>query len=159
MLQPGDTAPDIDALASDGKRFRLSAQANRLCTVVYFFPKAFTPGCTKETRRFRDNYPELELAGASIVGISTDDHELQCSFAESLSTPFPMIGDVDRAISGAYGVLWPIIERPRRVTFIINPLRTIEAVFQHEVQIAKHRDDVLRWVDTMYRNRRSSTVR
>ena len=90
MLNPGDTAPEIDALASDGKRFRLSAQAHKLCTVVYFFPKAFTPGCTKETRRFRDNYPELELAGASIVGISTDDHELQCSFAESLRAPFPL---------------------------------------------------------------------
>lgn len=155
MLKPGDIAPEIDALASDGKRFRLSAQVNKLCTVVYFFPKAFTPGCTKEARRFRDNFPELELAGASIVGISTDDHEKQCSFAESLRAPFPMIGDADRAISNAYGVLWPLIELPRRVTFIVNPLRTIEAVFQHEVQIAKHRDDVLRWVDTMYRNKRS----
>ncbi len=156
MLKPGEIAPDIDALASDDKRFRLSAQSHRLCTVIYFFPKAFTPGCTKETRRFRDNYPELELAGASIVGISTDDHELQCSFAESLRAPFPMIGDADRSISSAYGVLWPIIGRPRRVTFIVNPLRVVEAVFQHEVQIAKHGDDVLRWVDTMYRNRRLS---
>jgi hypothetical protein len=57
VLKPGDIAPDIDALASDGARFRLSAQATKLCTVVYFFPKAFTPGCTKEARRFRDNYP------------------------------------------------------------------------------------------------------
>ncbi len=157
MLKPGDTAPEIDALASDGKRFRLSAQATKLCTVVYFFPKAFTPGCTKETRRFRDNYPELELAGATIVGVSTDDHELQCSFAESLKAPFPMIGDADRSISSSYGVLWPVIGVTRRVTFIINPLRTIEAVFEHEVQIAKHRDDVLRWVDKMYRDRRSQT--
>jgi peroxiredoxin len=155
VLKPGDIAPDIDALASDGARFRLSAQATKLCTVVYFFPKAFTPGCTKEARRFRDNYPELELAGAGIVGISTDDHEQQCSFADSLRAPFPMIGDADRAISKAYGVLWPVIELPRRVTFIVNPLRIIEAVFQHEVQIAKHRDDVLRWVDKMYRERRS----
>jgi peroxiredoxin Q/BCP len=99
--------------------------------------------------------PELELAGAGIVGISTDDHEQQCSFADSLRAPFPMIGDADRAISKAYGVLWPVIELPRRVTFIVNPLRIIEAVFQHEVQIAKHRDDVLRWVDKMYRERRS----
>ena len=154
MLRPGDTAPEIDALASDGKRFRLSAQSNKLCTIVYFFPKAFTPGCTKETRRFRDNYPELTLAGASIVGISTDDHQLQCSFADSLRAPFPMIGDADRAISMAYDVLWPVIARPRRVTFIVNALRTVEAVFQHEVQIAKHRDDVLRCVDRMYRARR-----
>ena len=157
MLKPGDTAPDIDALASDGKRFRLAAQSGKLCTVVYFFPKAFTPGCTAETKRFRDNFPELELAGASIVGISTDDHDLQCSFADSLKAPFPMIGDADRSISTAYGVLWPVIGRPKRVTFIVNALRTIEAVFQHEVQITKHRDDVLRYVDQMYRMRRSTT--
>ena len=155
MLQPGDIAPDIDALASDGKRFRLAAQSSRLCTVVYFFPKAFTPGCTAETKRFRDNFAELALAGASIVGISTDDHALQCSFADSLRAPFPMIGDADRSISSAYGVLWPVIGRPRRVTFIVNALRTIEAVFQHEVQIAKHRDDVLRHVDEMFRARRT----
>lgn len=157
MLKPGDTAPEIDALASDGKRFRLSAQAAKLCTVVYFFPKAFTPGCTKETRRFRDNFAELQLAGASIVGISTDDHVLQCSFAESLRAPFPMIGDADKAISTAYGVLWPLIARPKRVTFVINPLRTIEAVFQHEIQISKHGDEVLRWVDQLFRSRRPAT--
>ena len=157
MLKPGDTAPEIDALTSTGDRFRLSAQSTKLCTVIYFFPKAFTPGCTAETRRFRDNFPELELVGASIVGISTDDHNLQCNFAASLGAPFPMIGDADRKISTAYGVLWPVIGRPRRVTFIVNALRTVEAVFQHEVQIAKHRDDVLRWVDQMYRMRRPQT--
>jgi len=154
LLRPGDTAPEIDALASDGQRFRLSAQSQKLCTVIYFFPKAFTPGCTKETRRFRDNYAELSLAGAVIVGISTDDHEMQCSFADSLRAPFPMIGDADKSISSAYGVLWPLIGRPKRVTFIVNPLRTVEAVFQHEVQIARHRDDVLRHVDVLYRARR-----
>lgn len=147
-------APEIDALTTQGDRFRLSAQANKLCTILYFFPKAFTPGCTRETRRFRDNWAELTLAGASIVGISTDDHATQCSFAESLRAPFPMIGDADRKIAGAYGVLWPIVERPKRVTFIVNPLRMIEAVFQHEVQIAKHRDEVLLWVDRLFRARR-----
>ena len=156
MLQPGEIAPEIDALASDGRRFRLSEQVGKLCTVVYFFPKAFTPGCTRETARFRDNWGELSLAGAAVVGISTDDHDTQCSFADSLRAPFPMIGDADRRISRAYGVLWPLIERPKRVTFIVNPLRTIEAVFQHEIQIAKHRDEVLLWVDRLYRARRGA---
>lgn len=154
-MQPGDTAPEIDARASDGKRFRLSAQTNKLCTVIYFFPKAFTPGCTKETMRFRDNFAELELAGATVVGVSTDDHATQCSFAESLRAPFPMIGDADKKISNAYGVLWPIIGLPRRVTFIVNPLRTIDAVFEHNVQIARHRDDVLLHVDRMFRAKRA----
>ena len=154
MLQPGDLAPDIDAFASDGKRFRLSAQTNKLCTVIYFFPKAFTPGCTKETMRFRDNFAELEIAGASVVGISTDDHETQCAFADSLRAPFPMIADADKRISTSYGVLMPLIRIPRRVTFIVNALRTIDAVFEHNIQIAKHRDDVLLHVDRMFRARR-----
>ena len=66
-----------------------------------------------------------------------------------------MIGDADRSIATAYGVLWPIIGRPKRVTFIVNALRVIDAVFQHEVQISKHRDDVLRFVDRLYRLRRT----
>jgi peroxiredoxin len=154
VLSAGDLAPEINATASDGHRFRLSAQSARLCTVIYFFPKAFTPGCTKETMRFRDNFAELEIAGASVVGISTDDHETQCAFADSLRAPFPMIADADKRISTAYGVLMPLIRIPRRVTFIVNPLRTIDAVFEHNIQIAKHRDDVLRHVDQMYRARR-----
>lgn len=154
MLQPGDTAPDIDALASDGRRFRLSAQTTKLCTVIYFFPKAFTPGCTKETMRFRDNYAELELAGAAVVGVSTDDHATQCAFADSLKAPFPMIADADKKISSAYGVLMPLIKIPRRVTFIVNALRTIDAVFEHNIQIARHRDDVLLHVDRMFRSKR-----
>jgi peroxiredoxin len=156
VLQPGDTAPEIEAPASDGTRFSLAAQSAKLCTVLYFFPKAFTPGCTAETRGFRDNYPELTLAGATLVGVSTDDHESQCAFAESLRAPFPMIGDEGKVIATAYGVLWPLLGRSKRVTFIINPLRTIEAVFRHEVQIARHNDDVLRYVDQMYRGRHPS---
>lgn len=153
MLNPGDIAPEIDAVANDGKRFRLSEQSTKLCTVIYFFPKAFTPGCTKETKRFRDNYAEITLAGAAIVGVSTDDQDTQCRFAESLRAPFPMIGDHDRKISTDYDVLWPLIGRPRRVTYIVNPLRKIEAVFQHEIQIVKHRDEVLLHIDRMFRAR------
>ncbi|HVJ90008.1 MAG TPA: peroxiredoxin [Labilithrix sp.] len=153
MLKPGDNAPDFDARDSSGNRFRLAEQATKLCTVIYFFPKAFTPGCSRETKRFRDNYAELGQAGATIVGISTDDHDTQCRFAESLRAPFPMIGDHDKKISTAYGVLWPVLGRPRRVTFIVNSRRIIEAVFQHELQISKHLDDVLQHVERMQRDR------
>ena len=149
MLRPGDIAPEIDAMTSDGARFRLSEQRRKLCTILYFFPKAFTPACTIETRRFRDNYPEMLLAGAAIAGISTDSHDTQCLFAQSLRTPFPMIGDDDKRISKAYGVLWPVVGRAMRVTFIVNPLRTIEAVLHHEINISQHRDEVLRVMDRM----------
>ena len=146
MLKVGDIAPDIRAVTSDGTNFVLSKQGG-LCSVVYFFPKAFTPGCTAETKRFRDNFVELTLAGASVVGISTDDAATQCHFAQALTAPFPLIGDFDKAIARAYGVLWPLVGMARRVTFIIAPDRSVLAIFRHELQVVKHRDDVLRFVN------------
>ena len=154
ILKVGDVAPEIDAAASDGHRFVLSQQTG-LCTVVYFFPKAFTPGCTGEAKRFGDNYNEILLAGAQIVGISTDDADTQCRFADSLRAPFPMIGDADRSIARRYGVLWPLIGLPRRVTFVINPQRIIEAVFRHEIRIVLHRDEVLRFIHTKLQARQA----
>lgn len=153
MLAVQAEAPEIDAETSQGIRFRLSEQRARLCTVLYFFPKAFTPGCTKETKLFRDNYNELLLARATLVGVSTDDHATQCKFAESLHAPFPMIGDSDGAIARAYDVAWPVLGYARRVTYVVSPERRILAGFHHEVSITKHRDDVLRFVDELYQTR------
>jgi serine/threonine protein kinase len=148
LLKVGDIAPEIDATTSAGPRFRLSEQSG-LCTVVFFFPKAFTPGCTIETRRFRDNYAELALLGARIVGVSTDDHDTQCLFAKEMRTPFPMIGDGAKEIARAYGVLWPILERAMRVTFVVDASQRITAVIHHEIAIVQHRDEVLRVIDRM----------
>lgn len=158
MLKVGDRAPSIDAVASDGRRFVLHEQPS-LCTVIYFFPKAFTPGCTVETKEFRKNYVELELAGASLVGVSTDEHDTQCRFASSLGAPFPIIGDHDRAISRAYDVLWPIIGVAHRVTYVVGPEasgdgRVVEAVFHHELNVTAHRDEVLRFVNAKFNRSR-----
>jgi peroxiredoxin len=155
-LKVGDRAPDIDAVGSDGKRFVLSQQ-DGLCTIVYFFPKAFTPGCTAEAGLFRDNFNELILAGATLVGISTDDTQTQCRFADSLRVPFPMIGDHDKRIAKAYGVLWPVIGVPRRYTFVVGVDMQIEAVFHHELDVKQHRDDVLRFVHERFEAQRGAT--
>jgi thioredoxin-dependent peroxiredoxin len=162
MLRVGDAAPPIDAMGSDGQRFVLYEQAG-LCTVIYFFPKAFTPGCTAETKEFRKNFLELDLAGASVVGVSTDDDKTQCAFADSLSTPFPIVADPDKAICRAYDVLWPLVNLAQRVTYIVGPRpdgqpgRVIEAAFRHELRIASHRDDVLRFVDQRLRATRPNS--
>jgi len=153
-LNVGDTAPEIDAQATTGERFVLS-RADHLCTVLYFFPKAFTPGCTRETQLFRDNYAEVALAGGQIVGISTDDHTTQCAFASSTHATFPLIADPDGTISRAYGVLWPVIARPQRVTFIVERGRKILARFRHEIRIGKHKDEVLLFVDALFRSRQA----
>jgi peroxiredoxin len=161
MLKVGDAAPPIVAVTSDGKRFSLYEQGG-LCTIIYFFPKAFTPGCTAETKEFRRHYVELELAGATLVGVSTDDRDTQCRFATSLSAPFPLLGDDDKAISRAYDVLWPLIGLAHRVTYIVSrppnapsdPRWTVEAVFRHELDIKAHRDEVLRFVNEKFQETR-----
>jgi peroxiredoxin Q/BCP len=142
MKKVGDFAPEIGLPASDGKVFSLADRKGRY-TIVYFFPAAFTPGCTAESKRFRDNSSELAALGADVVGISTDSHQQQCAFAESLRVTFPMVGDADGRITRAYGVKWPIFDRARRVTFVVGPTRHIEAVFAHEIQVNRHLDDVV----------------
>lgn len=144
-LKVGDQAPEISAKTNQGTTFVLSQQTG-LCTVVYFFPKAFTPHCTRETRTFTDNFNELLLAGANLVGVSTDEFDTQCRFASEMHAPFPLIADSDKRIARAYDVLWPIVGLARRYTFVIGPDMKIAAIFHHEFDVQQHRDDVLLFV-------------
>jgi peroxiredoxin Q/BCP len=141
MLKTGDHAPDFTAQATNGETVSLRALRGRP-VVIYFFPKAFTMGCTIETRQFRDNYEELKKLGAEVIGISADRFDSQCRFATDNKLPFPLIGDEDKRVCEAFGVLWPLIKIPQRITFIIDDQGLIQAVFHHEVQISRHLDDV-----------------
>lgn len=143
MLKVTDAAPDFAATTVDGKPFRLSDLRGKR-VVIYFFPRAFTPGCTVETRRFRDNYDDLVAHGAEVIGISVDPPSRQCDFQARERVRFPMVGDPDHAIADAYGVLRPLLQIAKRVTYVVSPDGKIEAVFQHEFQVSKHLDDVLR---------------
>src|SRR5690348_9910073 len=115
MLKVGQKAPDFAAEATDGRTLRLSELRGRP-VVLYFFPRAFTLGCTMETKRFRDAHGDLEALGAEVVGISTDELEKQCKFAETHGAKFPLIGDADHAISEAYGAYSSLFSHDRRVT-------------------------------------------
>lgn len=145
MLAVGNIAPDFRGQTSQGKEFVCSEQ-DTLFTVVYFFPKAFTPGCTVETKLFRDNYAEIALAGATIVGVSTDALETQCRFANELKTPFPLIADPSKKIAQSFGVLFPLVGITKRVTFVLDRDRRVLAVFQGLFDVQKHRDGVLLFI-------------
>ncbi|MFN0063929.1 MAG: peroxiredoxin [Myxococcaceae bacterium] len=142
MLAVGDVAPDFETLDCRGRPFRLSALRGKQ-VVLFFFPKAFTVGCTQEVGHFRDNYDRIVSGGAELVGVSVDNSARQCAFAESEHLNFTLIGDEPRTISESYGVLWPILRIDRRVTFVISPEGIIEAVIKHEVRVGRHLDDVL----------------
>jgi peroxiredoxin Q/BCP len=142
VLSVGAVAPEFEADATDGRRLSL-AELRGKAVVLYFFPKAFTPICTRETVRFRDNYAELVALGAEVIGVSSDSFEVECEFGRSQGVTFPLLADPDRRICSAYGVLWPLLARARRITFVIGDTGRIELVLSHEFQVSKHLDGVL----------------
>lgn len=146
MLKIGDHAPDFTAQATNGSTVSLAAMRGHP-VVVYFFPKAFTMGCTVETRHFCDNYQRIRALGAEIIGISADKFDAQCRFATEQKAPFPLVGDEDKRICEAFGVLWPLIKIPQRITFVLDEGGIVRAVFHHEVQISRHLDDVREFLE------------
>jgi peroxiredoxin len=148
MLKVGDPAPAFRVKTTTGQEISLAELRGRL-VVVYFFPKAFTPGCTRETVRFRDAYPDIQGLGGEVIGVSVDDFETQCEFAESTRATFPMVGDGDKEISRQFGVVRPWLKLDRRVTFVIDKQGIVRGVFQHEFQISRHLDDVLHLLERL----------
>jgi peroxiredoxin len=105
---------------------------------LYFFPKSFTPGCTVETKAFRDAYPELRALGVEVIGVSSDPHETQCDFAQSVGASFPMVGDEKGELIGGFDVKWPLVRRAMRVTYVVDKDGIVRGVFHHEIDVKKH---------------------
>ncbi|QSQ18735.1 peroxiredoxin [Pyxidicoccus parkwayensis] len=145
MLAVGDAAPDFTATDCHGTPLRLSSLRGRR-VILFFFPKAFTVGCTIENRAFRDNHQLVKSLGAELVGVSVDTQRIQCEFARKEDIHFSLLGDDSRDISRAYDVLWPVLNIDRRVTFIIAPDGRIEHIIRHEVRVYRHLDDVLHYL-------------
>jgi len=146
VAKVGEPAPDFSARTTDGRTLRLSEMRGRY-VVLYFFPKAFSPLCNRETSRFRDAYPDIAQLGGEVLGISVDDFETQCDYAEKMQVTFPMIADDNQEISRRYGVLRAFIKLPKRITYLIDRDGTIRGIFAHEFQISRHLDDVLHFLE------------
>src|SRR5229473_8085413 len=103
MLKEGDKAPDIQLETDTGEPFRLSAQKGKK-VVLYFYPRADTPGCTIEACEFRDQSKKFAKKDAVIVGISPDAVKSQAKFKDKFDLPFTLLCDVDKKAAEAYGV-------------------------------------------------------
>jgi thioredoxin-dependent peroxiredoxin len=119
MIAVGDSAPDFEAPDHAGTPFRL-ASTRGSPVVLYFYPKADTPGCTIEAKGFRDVYGEYQAKHVRVVGVSTDECPAQQAFRQKYGLPFPLIADSEKKVATAYGVLGPR-GNARRVTFLIDP--------------------------------------
>lgn len=118
----GDAAPDYRLQDQKGDWHTL-AQERGKWTVLYFYPKDFTPGCTTEVCTFRDDIVALRKAGADVFGVSLDDVKSHAEFAEKYHVPFRLLSDADQSTAKAYGVLTSKLgmSYARRETFLIDP--------------------------------------
>lgn len=151
MLKEGDKAPEIRLRTDNGETFQLSSLKGKR-VVLYFYPKADTPGCTIEACEFRDGIADFEKKGALVVGVSPDKAAAQAKFKQKYDLPFALLADEDKAAAQAYGV-WKEknmygrkVMGIERTTFVIGPDGRIEKIYS-KVKAAGHAAQVLDQLD------------
>lgn len=149
-MKPGDRVPDFELPDQSGAIRSLTGLLADGPVVLFFYPAAMTPGCTKEACHFRDLAAEFAAAGGSRVGISTDPVDKQAKFSDSQRFDYPLLSDSDGRIAETFGVKRGLLGKfmpVKRTTFVIDTDRTVLDVISSEVNMDTHADralDVLR---------------
>ena len=143
MLAAGTLAPDFTAMLDDGSTFHLADYRSDRNVVLYFYPRDFTRGCTREACSIRDNYAAVEERGAVLIGVSTDTHDSHLSFREHYNLPFPLISDPERRLVKLYDARGFLPWLTARVTYVIDREGVIRAAFHHEFAIKRHASEIL----------------
>ncbi|MFD6352348.1 thioredoxin-dependent thiol peroxidase [Nocardia tengchongensis] len=141
-LSPGDPAPDFTLPDADGKNISLSDYRGRK-VIVYFYPAASTPGCTKQACDFRDNLAELDGAGIDVVGISPDKPAKLAKFRDTEQLTFPLLSDPEKETLSAYGAFGEKMMYGKKVTGVIRSTFLIDEngkieVAQYNVRATGH---------------------
>jgi peroxiredoxin Q/BCP len=139
-VKPGDAAPDFSSKATGGKTVQLSDFKGKWLA-LYFYPKANTPGCTKESCSLRDGFADLKALGVEVVGVSVDDVVDQEDFKKQQNLPFPLLADTSKEVTKAYDNLSGFGVASRR-TFLIDPAGKVAFVFD-KVDTGKHAAQIL----------------
>jgi peroxiredoxin Q/BCP len=142
-LRVGTKAPDFALVGADGKTFTLSKDWAGSPGIIYFYPKDFTPGCTAEACAFRDSHQDLAAWGIPVVGISTDSAESHRRFAREHKIPFPLLSDLNGAVSKLYSAKVPFLNMSKRVTYLVDANHTIVAVVENFFVADAHVKEIL----------------
>ena len=127
-LEVGQPAPQFELQSLEGGSLNLASRLNQGWTVLYFYPKADTPGCTKQACAFRDAIKVIRDQNAEVYGISTDSIESLQAFQQKYHLNFPLLSDPEATITEAYGVKMPLVKYAKRRTFIIDPQLVIRKI-------------------------------
>lgn len=132
-LEAGDKAPDFTAEDQDGNSISLKDYSGKKL-VLFFYPKASTPGCTAEACNLKDNWERFKSKGFEILGVSADTKKRQQNFKNKFELPYPLLADESKEVINAYGVWGPKkfmgkeYEGINRTTFVIDEQGIIEEV-------------------------------
>jgi len=144
-LKVGDPAPDFALKGSDGKTYRLADFRGKQIVVIAWYPKAFTPGCTRECKSFGTQADSFKSLPVAFFTASVDTLEDNRRFAESLGIKYPILSDPDRKIAMAYGVVDDPNGYAKRWTFIIGMDGRILHI-DKAVKVDTHAEDVAAWI-------------
>lgn len=146
-LKVGDKVPMITAKDQDGNTVNLSDYKGKKL-IVFFYPKASTPGCTAEACNLRDNFSKLKEQGYELLGVSADSQKRQLNFKNKYNFPFPLLADEDHTVLNAFGVWGPKQFMGRkydgihRMTFVIDEKGTVSKVIE-KVKTKDHAAQIL----------------
>ncbi len=147
-LKIGDKAPDFTSKDQDGQVISLNDYKGKKL-VLFFYPKASTPGCTVEACNLRDNYQRFQSLGYEILGVSADSAKRQSNFKNKYNFPYPLLADEDKTVINAFGVWGPKKFMGReydgihRITFVIDENGIVEDVIT-KVKTKEHTEQILK---------------
>lgn len=147
-LTKGDKAPDFSGVDQDGNTHTLADYKGKKL-VVFFYPKASTPGCTAEACDLRDNFERFKANNYELLGVSADSQSRQSKFKEKYNLPFPLIADEDKTVINAFGVWGPkkfmgrLFDGINRTTFVIDENGIIDEVITN-VKTKAHAEQLLK---------------
>ena len=144
MLDVGDTVAEFELPDQTGAPRSLSSLLESGPVVLFFYPKAMTTGCTKESCHFRDLASEFAAAGAQRVGISADEVDKQAAFDAKHDLGYPLLSDPSRVVAAQFGVKRPVPHMNKRATFVIDTDRTVIGAFSSEMNMDIHADEALK---------------
>ncbi len=146
-LQVGDAAPNFSGVDQDGNKHTLQDYKGKKL-IVFFYPKASTPGCTAEACNLSDNYQELQKLGYEILGVSADSAKRQTNFKNKYDFPFPLLADEDKSVIEAFNVWGPKkfmgkeYDGIHRTTFVIDENGVLSQVIK-KVKTKDHAAQIL----------------
>jgi peroxiredoxin Q/BCP len=152
-LKVGDSAPDFDVVAHDGRRLRLADFRGEKNVVLYFYPKDFTIVCTQEACGFRDMYDEPVSKDTEVIGVSIDDDASHGKFASKHHVQFPLVANRDKKLARAFQATSAVRDllggTTARITYVIDKQGKIANVFTSMILAAQHLDGVKKAIEAL----------